>query len=350
MTILCTLFDINYMDKGLALYQSLVSVSSDFHLFVLAMDDKCNEVLTKINLDNITIIKLSDFEDNEILKAKSNRCRAEYCWTCTPYLIYYILTTRGIDCCTYVDADIFFYKDPQIMIDEMLRKGASAQIVAHRFPSKNDNSNIVGKFCVQFNTFTNDAKGLEILRFWCDLCLETCAKTNDGHHFGDQKYLDLLPDKFGKDVNILSMLGGGLGPWNISNYNYKGTIRESIILQDKKTKVLFDLLFYHFERTTYIDIDKVFIDLGSMNINTDFVQSLYADYFIRLKRIKDHLRINYGINYIMDKHIGAFQANTNKLKQIFYLLCHPLRLIHSIYKKFCLIFGINCNETDYIKF
>ena len=129
MTSLCTLFDSNYLDKGIVLYNSLEKVSKDFCLYVLAMNDKCYEVLTDLNFPNLTPIKLEDFENEELKKAKSNRSRGEYCWTCSSSLIKYLLTTYDIDHCTYVDADMCFYQDPQVLIDEMIYAGASSQVM-----------------------------------------------------------------------------------------------------------------------------------------------------------------------------------------------------------------------------
>ena len=60
---LCTLFDSNYLDKGLVLYKSLEKYASCFTLYVLSMNDKCYEVLTDLNYEHLIPIRLADFEN-----------------------------------------------------------------------------------------------------------------------------------------------------------------------------------------------------------------------------------------------------------------------------------------------
>ena len=119
MLTFCTLFDSNYLDKGLVLYESMTKVMGNFKLYILAMDEKCEEILKSMNLSNIIVISLKEFEDNELLEIKTKRARAEYCWTCTASLIDYVLKNYNETYCTYVDSDLYFYENPQILIGEM---------------------------------------------------------------------------------------------------------------------------------------------------------------------------------------------------------------------------------------
>ena len=137
-TTLCTLYNSLYLDKGLVLYDSLKACAKDFELYVLCMDEKCYEVLMDLGEKNLRPIQLAAVENKEILKAKSNRTTAEYCWTCTSRLIQYILATYQPECCTYIDADMYFYHDPQLLVDEMLNAGKSVMMVPHRFTSQNE--------------------------------------------------------------------------------------------------------------------------------------------------------------------------------------------------------------------
>lgn len=45
----CTLFDSNYISKGIALYLSLERHTDDFLLYVMAMDRKCEKMLKNIS-------------------------------------------------------------------------------------------------------------------------------------------------------------------------------------------------------------------------------------------------------------------------------------------------------------
>ena len=40
----CTLFDSNYIDRALVMYQSLEAVLDDFKLYVIAFDLKCEQI------------------------------------------------------------------------------------------------------------------------------------------------------------------------------------------------------------------------------------------------------------------------------------------------------------------
>ena len=66
----CTYFDINYIHKGLALYDSLVNTGSEFKLWILCFDDKVYEVLRELNLPHAILISESEFEyKDDLFKA-----------------------------------------------------------------------------------------------------------------------------------------------------------------------------------------------------------------------------------------------------------------------------------------
>lgn len=131
--IFCTLFDSNYLDKGLALYHSMRKRISNFRLYIFAFDDRCFEVLSDMHLKNVVAVPVTEIMDNTLREIKKERTRAEFCWTCTPVVIEYVLAQYREEVCTYIDADIYFFADPEKMINEIREQNCSVGIVPHRF-------------------------------------------------------------------------------------------------------------------------------------------------------------------------------------------------------------------------
>ena len=203
------------------MYRSLVATGCNFKMYVLAMDEKCKEVLDAYSYENQIVISCDNFcEEMGLSEIRKTRKRGEFCWTCTSYLIDYVLTKYGEQICTYVDSDLCFYSNPQCLIDEMGDK--TVQIVPHRYNSTIQGYLLSlgsGTYCVQFNTFKNTRDAMDLLHWWEDRCLESCANTslkNDGV-FGDQGYLEHWGEK--DNVEVLKNLGGGVAPWNLMQYS-----------------------------------------------------------------------------------------------------------------------------------
>ena len=58
----CTLFDSNYLTRGLAMYESLAKYSNNFHLYVFAFDTQSFDILIALELKYVTVISLYSFE------------------------------------------------------------------------------------------------------------------------------------------------------------------------------------------------------------------------------------------------------------------------------------------------
>ena len=58
---ICTYFDKNYLNRGLALYNSLKRQDDDFVLFILCMDQYTYNYFKKEKLSNIKIISIEEF-------------------------------------------------------------------------------------------------------------------------------------------------------------------------------------------------------------------------------------------------------------------------------------------------
>ena len=301
---LCTLFNSVYLDKGLVLYESLERVSIDLSLYVLAMDDECYNILTKINKPYLIPIRLTDFETVQLKEAKNNRPFGQYCWTCSSSLIKYVLDTYGPDYCTYLDADMCFYSDPYILIEEMIQRNASVSIAGHRFCKYDKKlAERVGIYCVESNTFKNDPKARMLLDVWINQCIEDCSAKNDGIHWGDQKYMDSWVSDYDFVIETSNM-GAGVAPWNVPQYklvSLPNNTNKNYILRHKGKDI--SLLFYHFENITHYSESQINIAVFyRWGIDRNLINELYLPYLKDIAEIKQMLKKDYGCNDLITHH------------------------------------------------
>jgi hypothetical protein len=280
----CTLFDSNYLNRGLVMYRSLKEHCPGFHLYIFPFDETARHLLENLNLEGVTLVSLNDFETSELLEVKKTRTKGEYCWTCTSFTIDYCLTKFSLPECTYLDSDLFFFDNPQILIDEMRDK--SILITEHRYTPKYDQSSTSGLYCVQFITFRNNVEGRTALTWWKNRCLEWCFARFENGKFGDQKYLDDWTTRF-SGVHVLSHLGGGVAPWNVQQYNlYKDN--SSWFLIEKSSKRSCKIIFYHFHYIKFFQDGTV--NLGDIyNLGFGKVLKLYREYLIQIDQVNKEL-------------------------------------------------------------
>lgn len=344
MLTFCTLFDSNYLDKGVVLYNSMKEVMENFRLYILAMDDKCYDVLMSMDLSNVSVISLEEFEDEELLRIRRERSRAEYCWTCSASLIDYVFETYGEEYCTYIDSDLYFFKNPQVLIEEMVAADCSVQIVEHGFGKgliAKEKEKGAGRYCVQFNTFKNDKYGRGILGIWKAQCRNHCSMAPG--EMGDQKYLSDWDEKYEK-VHVLQHLGGGVAPWNI--FRFKPAEKEGWLI-DKKTKEKFELIFYHFHHLEYVDESLVNINVFKKELGADLklVCSIYKIYLKKMEEVKMLLSTEYGITPLIKKHPGMVeksrQEKINELKKM-----NLPQLIYKVRNKLAYTRGMEADSID----
>jgi hypothetical protein len=237
----CTLFDSNYLFKAVAMYESLARRCPSFRLTAFCFDDQAKEMLDRLALPALSTVSLEELEDfdAELLSTKSDRSRTEYCWTATPVLPLFVLGTRPeVTEITYLDADLLFFSDPETLFDEM--GDASVLITPHRFAPEFAQHAVNGIYNVQFLVFRRDERGLATLHWWHDRCIEWCYYRLEDGKFGDQKYLDDWPERF-EGVHVLHHKGGGLAPWNITQYDLRRRAGQVFVDEDP-------LVFFHYHR------------------------------------------------------------------------------------------------------
>ena len=294
--VFCTLLDIGYIDKVIALYESMLNVMDCFKLYIFAFDEKTYDILFFLDLKYVEVIKFSKIESIELKELRLSRSKTEYMWTTTPIIIEHVLEFYKEKECTYIDADIYFFNSPLILIDEMKMENKDVLIIGHRFPMKVAVKKELesGKYCVQFNTFVNNHNGRKVLEWWKNKTIEACFYSKKGDVKGDQKYLESF-EKLFDGIHVLKNLGGGVAPWNIERYklvNY-----DSMILSEDNQN--FELIFFHFQNIRYLPFKLV--NINSFIKNKDLLKSIYFPYLEKTESIRKKLMNSFDLNFSMKK-------------------------------------------------
>ncbi|MHC1737517.1 MAG: glycosyl transferase [Ignavibacteriaceae bacterium] len=320
----CTLFDSNYLTRGLALHESLMKHCPAFHLYIFAFDEKCLNVLKELSasgeLQNCTLIPLKEFEDEKLLEVKPARSVAEYCWTSTSSTILYVLNNFNVESCTYLDADLYFYSSPEIIFREMGEK--SILLTEHRYSPQYNKEIKSGKYCVQFVTFRNNPEGRNALEWWRDRCLEWCYARYEDGKFGDQLYLDDWTERF-PGVHVLENRGGGLAAWNVQQYLFtenNGKITTDYPAGDK----VFTPVFYHFHYLRFLSDGR--IELGRRYLSESVLEIFYIPYIRRLLYFTSKIEI---IDSTFDPN-GTKETERN-LKSLILFIYRKLRKTYNVF-------------------
>lgn len=212
----CTLFDSNFLPQGLALYRSLEKWAGPFRLWILCMDERVEGQLTSLGLKYVEVLPLREVETEALLSIKQGRSKGEYCWTLTPFLFPAVFARApSVSRVTYLDADLYFFGPPAVLLGELDESGKDVLITEHAYDAAYDQSAKSGRFCVQFLACNNSAAAAEVYTWWAERCLDWCFNRYEEGRFGDQKYLDSWPERFGRQVHVLGQRRLTLGPWNV---------------------------------------------------------------------------------------------------------------------------------------
>ncbi len=219
-----TLCDGAYAHYAHALFMSIKQHVSQFHLYVLCVDEAARDKLSPWQGEHLTLLLLSDHETADLLAVKATRTRGEYCWTLTPFSFDFVFNTYpDVETLTYLDADLCFLGPDTAIRQEFIQSKKGALITLHAYAPDYDQSATSGKFCVQYVIF-HRSQGRTILQDWQQKCLEWCFNRVENGRFGDQKYLDEWPIRFPDDVHVLTALNSILAPWNAIRFPYSEAV------------------------------------------------------------------------------------------------------------------------------
>lgn len=236
----CTYFDSHYLARALSLIDSLAQHCPSFRIYALCLDDNCCEHIARAGNPNVIPVALCDLESAvpALLAAKAKRSRLEYYYTAGPSFIHYVINRDAdIDLITYIDADLYFFSDPEPLFAALGEH--SIGVIGHHLPEFRRKPRIwQGVFNVGWINFRRDQNGLACLDWWKDRCLEWCYERYEDGKYADQLYLNQWPDLFDGFYEF-EHHGANVAAWNASDYRF--SMRNGRVYVDDDP-----LIFYHF--------------------------------------------------------------------------------------------------------
>ena len=313
----CTLFDKNFIYRGLALYQSLLATKINFELWILCMDDIVYEQLKKMNLQSVELIKLAVFEDgdSELLKIKATRSLTEYCWTISSSLPLYIFKYNpSLNNLAYLDSDLYFFSTPEPIYEEMGENSIS--IVRHNYSKELGYLEArSGIYNVRMIIFKNDELAKKCLKWWRERCLEWCFSYYEGGKLGDQMYLNDWPERF-VGVHVVKNKGVNLAPWNLNKYLITKKGDDIFVDEDK-------LIYYHYHSFKMYCDGNFQLFYSSYLISGNDKNIIYSPYILKIKELVAKMKLEsngnvFGFNQKMGLYLRIKSFLKSKLSILFY--------------------------------
>ncbi len=342
MIYLATYFDINYLDRGLVLHNSLIKTKCNFKLFILALDNRTYDFFKSNEsvFTNITIIQLSEIftYKTDLCFLQKDRSIVELYFTLSPVLPLFLLSKFKIPHICTLDADMYFFTSPQCYFD--LLKKFDIILTPHKFSDSNKNKLIYGKYNVSFQIFNNNEKAIQFLDDWQKLCFDWCFDILDleNDRFADQLYLNRLAIKFAGSVYDIDDCVGGLAPWNISSFDLE--FKNSKFLSNQK-----EIIFYHFHGFKFLSRNIISTSFSEYSIKYNKVLLyMLSEYWSNLKLFQYKFKLipSTGLRYqnesnvlqkIIENHSIAFRINQKTFFFQYNKLPYPIRLIIFLFSK-----------------
>jgi len=274
--------------RALTLLDSLRRFGGEFKLYALCLDEQSLFVIQALGKDNVVPIQISELEtyDPELAATKATRSLIEYYFTITPcWPLYLFDTFKKIEQITYLDADLYFFSDPEIVFAEI--DNASIALSPHNFSPDHAEDIVYGKYNMGWVTWRRDENGLAALKWYRESCIEWCHDRLEGDRFADQKYLEEIAGFPGAED--IKHIGVNISGWSCNNYEFTLDDNDTPLVDGKP------LVCYHFQRFWMTDDKsiKTVIPERHKNPGSVVMRHVFEPYSSRLDYFLDLVRKIY---------------------------------------------------------
>ncbi|QPL48522.1 hypothetical protein [Alteromonas sp. B31-7] len=249
----CTIITADYLAYAHVLYDSLKSFDDEVKLIVFVSDNKLSKSsIASLENKNIEILYYEDIEpySNIIAELKnkySNDYHDAYRWGMKPVLLTFLLRNRCRKA-IYLDSDLQFFNDYLFLMDAL--DNCSILLSPHWRSSDpyKDSRNFELNFLdgMYNGGFVGaSTEGVEALEYWAYCCLYSMERNRERGMHDDQKYLDILPSRYG-GVESIRHMGCNIGNWNQIDCKRSRNEDGEILINNK-----YKIVFIHFTKSLF---------------------------------------------------------------------------------------------------
>lgn len=262
----------NYYDRALVMFESISKyVDARLHLLIITGDPLTDDY--PLN-DQVKTYKIEDIiagQDGRLNRLIYHKYKAgdvdsypeliaplDYLrWALKPGFVIKLL--QDYESIIFCDNDLFYYDDPTDIFTYCLNHDMTIsphwRTIDQGHTDEMKYNFMHGLYNGGFFTATRSA--INILDWWAENCCIECSATSQ-YTYVDQKYLDLLPLYFDKQVGILKHKGCNVAAWNMNHLERSRDAKDRILVAGDP------IIFVHYSPITirYIElgIDKLLID------------------------------------------------------------------------------------------
>jgi hypothetical protein len=285
MIIFGTFANAKYLPQLLSMLESFQSNVLSSRIAVIALDTVTSETVSSLKFSCVDVLDVKEVEAHfpQLVTAQENRSISEYFFTLSSALPSFLFKVYPRhDFVVYVDADLFFFGNPESCILALGEKD-NVLLTSHNFAKINLDLMVYGEFNTGFIAFRQNSDGMKVARWWLESCLEWCKDVVENGKFADQKYLEDF-SSIAPGVKISQDFGLNLGPWGLNSLKQLTSRNGSIYVNDQ-------LLFaFHFSG---LQFNRIFAILGRKSyqhrVSRTVYELIYVPYLRSIRRWETHL-------------------------------------------------------------
>lgn len=267
-----TVFDKNYAARALVMIRTLLEHAPSSKIYALCCDDESFAAFNMLPEERIIPIDIRQ-AIGQYKELESSRTHTELMWTLSSFsfdVVFKLFPDEAL--VTYLDADLFFLKDPSSIVEQFSNSESGVLITRHDYSARLGHlEKKFGRFNVQFIPMKK-IEGWPIRERWRAQCEKWCFARHEDGQFGDQKYLNEWPVLWGGLVSIWDKKGTFQGPWNAENFPTS------------------EATCFHFSSLKILGKFKVMLALPGYSIPSLHMKHFYVRYLKALREATSTLR------------------------------------------------------------